>query len=212
MGPKRIVRASMTTALVVLSITIAEGRHSTREPVQRPDHGGTASPAAAVRASAFENNAKLQQTPGVLEASQGGFDISTRNKRALVGSWLDTVTVTGGPTFRSLATYADDGVLTGDDQGSVVTAPPFPNVGSTHHGVWVHQDGRTFSTTFLSMISDLNGNLVYLNKVRETITMSKSGNAYHGVWKGELSNPAGTLVIPYEGTVASRRIQVEPLP
>ena len=68
--------------------------------------------------------------------------------------------MSGGPTFKSLATYTADGAFVSHDQGSVVTDPLFPHVFSASHGVWVHQGNRTFTATFLQLISDLNGALV----------------------------------------------------
>ncbi len=186
MGTKKIFQASMITAVMIISTTIGEARH--------------------------DDNAKLQHPASAHDASQGGLlDLSTGSKMAIVGSWLETVTVAGGPTFRSLLTYTDDGAMVGTDQGSVITDPSFPHVFSANHGVWVHQGGRTFSATFLQLISDLNGNLLYLNKVRETVTLSKSRDAYRVVWTAKFTDPAGNPIVSFEGTSEGRRIKAEPL-
>ena len=182
MSTKAVFHASLIAGLMIISPTIGEARH--------------------------DNAAKPQETQA---GQRGAPDVSTRNRTALVGSWLETVSVSGGPTFKSLVTYTEDGAVVGSDQGSVITEPSFPHVFSANHGVWVHQDGRSFTATFLQLISDLNGNLLYLNKVRETVTLSKSRDAYRVVWKADFTDPAGNPVVSFEGTSEGRRIKAEPL-
>ena len=51
-------------------------------------------------------------------AQSGG----TPNKKALIGSWLDTVTFppeSGRPPLKSLVSFHDDGIMTYSDQGTV---------------------------------------------------------------------------------------------
>lgn len=160
-----------------------------------------------------QKNVEMPQTAAVPETSQSGFlDLSTRNSNTVIGSWLETVTVSGGPTFKSLATYTADGAFVSHDQGSVVTDPLFPHVFSASHGVWVHQGNRTFTATFLQLISDLNGALLYVNTVRETLTLSKSRDAYRVVWTAEFTDPAGNPIVSFEGTSEGQRIKARPLP
>lgn len=149
-----------------------------------------------------QKNGEVAHTAAAQEASRG----------TIVGSWLETVTVAGGPTFKSLATFTGDGSFVGHDQGSVVTDPVFPHVFSASHGVWAHQGGRTFATTFQQLISDLNGALLYVNTVRETVTLSKSRDTYRVVWTAEFTDPAGNPIASFEGTSDGERIKVRPLP
>lgn len=134
----------------------------------------------------------------------------TRHKAAaptIVGSWLETVNVAGGPTFKSLATFTGDGAFVSHDQGSVVTDPLFPHVYSAGHGVWVQEGGRAFTATFVQLISDLSGTLLYVNTVRESVTLSKSRDAYRAVWIAEFSDPDGNPIVSFEGTSDGRRIK-----
>jgi len=155
-------------------------------------------------ASISISGAEAQQPhgEGLLKLSQ---------KKDVVGSWLDTVTVAGGPTFASLSTYTEDGGWVSHDQGSVITEPPFPHVFSAGHGVWVRRGRRTFSQTALQLISDLKGDLLFVNRIRQTLTLNQSGDAYSAIWTAEFTDPAGNLIASFEGTTDGRRIKVEPL-
>jgi hypothetical protein len=166
--------------------------------------------AAAVAAPTFARNAQAPHE--AREGSGDGLLDSAKRSAAVVGSWLETVVVTGGPTFKSLATYTGDGALVTYDQGSVVTDPSFPHTFSAGHGVWVHRDVRTFTATSLQLISDLEGGLLFVNKIRQTVTVSKSRETYRAVWTAEFTDPAGNVVTSFEGTSEGRRIEDEPLP
>lgn len=160
-----------------------------------------------------QKNGEVPHAAAAQEASQEGFAaLSTGNTGTIVGSWLETVAVTGGPTFKSLATFTADGAFVGHDQGSVVTDPVFPHVFSASHGVWAHQGGRTFTATFQQLISDLNGGLLYVNTVRETVTLGKSRDAYRAVWVAEFTDPAGNPIASFTGTSDGQRIKARPLP
>jgi hypothetical protein len=137
---------------------------------------------------------------------------SERSRPTITGSWLVTITFTGG-SFKTLETYGEDGALVLNSQGSVITGPyPFPHSVTAVHGRWKHRGGRTFSTTGLQIGSDLNdGHLLFVLKVRQTVTVNRSGNAYHAVFTAEFSDPAGNLLFAFEGTSEARRIRVEPL-
>lgn len=73
-------------------------------------------------------------------------------RRALAGSWLMPISITGGPTFRSLVTFAKDGSLVSYDQGSVLLNPSFPRQFSAGHGVWEHRQGHSFNVTTLAAL------------------------------------------------------------
>ena len=138
---------------------------------------------------------------------------SNSTKKAVVGSWIETVTFNGGfmPPLKSLVTFAADGTITVADQGNV-------NIGATQlfsagHGSWVATGDRTFNWTVVELISDLNGSLVGTLKVRGTYTVDATGNAYTGVFYAEVKDLSDNLVFPpVDGTNAGQRIQVEAIP
>lgn len=138
---------------------------------------------------------------------------SERSRPAITGSWMVTVTPAGGSPFSALETYGEGGALVANTQGGVIMGPfPFPASYTTLHGQWTYQGGRTFSATMVQIGSDLNdGHVLLAIKVRQTVTLSKSGNAYRAVFKAEFSDPAGSVFFVLEGTSEARRIVVEPL-
>lgn len=137
-------------------------------------------------------------------------DSSGPKKKALVGSWLETVTFppeTGRPPLKSLGSFHDDGTMVCSDQGGVTTDPP--GVYTSCHGVWEHLDKRTFAYTSLALISDLSGNLVAYLKVRGRYSVSQSGNTYTGASFAEVLAPDGTILFAVNVTNAGQRIQVD---
>src|SRR5215218_4153287 len=95
-------------------------------------------------------------------------------------------------------------------QADVTTDPPF--VSSAGHGAWVKTGERTFAMTFLQIGYGLDGTLVGIFKVRETITLDESGMEYSGQSALEASDPDGNPVFSGSSTTQARRILVEPLP
>ena len=103
------------------------------------------------------------------------------NKKALIGSWVETVIFPpefGRPPLLSLASYHEDHTFTHSDQGGVTLVPQ--EVYSSGRGIWRHVEGRVFEYTSRMLISDLSGNLIGQLKFRGTFTVSESGNEYSG--------------------------------
>lgn len=143
---------------------------------------------------------------------QGGSAGAT-NKKALVGSWLETVTFppeTGRPPLKSLGTFHYDGTMTCSDQGAVTTTTePPPSVFTSCHGAWTHLEERKFAYTSFELISDLGGNLVGYLKVRGIYTVSQSGNEYTGTSLAQILDTEGDVVFSVEVSNAGQRISVE---
>ena len=134
----------------------------------------------------------------------------TPNKKALVGSWLETVTFppeAGRPPLKSLGTFHDDGTMQCSDQGSVTLDQP--TIFTSCHGAWQHLENRTFAYTSVELISDLSGNLVGYLKVRGVYTVSASGNEYDGTSFAEISDPDGNLLFSVGVINAGKRVVVE---
>jgi hypothetical protein len=131
-------------------------------------------------------------------------------KRALVGSWVETVTFPpeiGRPPLKSLGTFNADGTMICSDQGAVSIAPP-PSAFTSCHGAWTHLKDRTFAYHALELISDLSGNLVGHLNVRGMYTVSPSGNAYTGTSYAEVVDVNGTVLFASPVTNAGQRITV----
>jgi hypothetical protein len=164
---------------------------------------------SAIRIATTALTTALVVATATMASAQGGH-VGATNKKALVGSWLETVTFppeTGRPTLKSLATFHGDGTMVASDQGSVTTEPP--TAFSSGHGVWTHREKRTFAYNILYLISDLSGNLVGYLKVQGVYTVSQSGNEYTGTSHAEVLDTDGNVLFTVDVTNAGQRIQVE---
>ena len=143
-------------------------------------------------------------------ASAQGTNAGGTNQRALVGSWLETVTFPtepGRPPLKSLGSFHADHTMVCSDQGAVTTEPP--SVFTSCHGAWTHLEGRQFAYTSFELISDLGGSLVGYLKVRGIYTVSQSGNDYAGTSLAQITDVDGIVVFSLEVTNAGKRILVE---
>ena len=208
MVTKRVRRALMITALMVSATPIAEAQRVNLDALRVLAEGGGFDPRAT--APPFESGGALEPAEEGQDRSPAGSVGIVAGHKAIVGSWLDTVTVTGGQTFKSLSTYADDGGCVFNDQGSVITEETFPHVFSAGHGVWVHRRGRTLQPDGAPVDLRLNGGLLFRNKIRSTLTLDESRDAYHAVWEAEFTDPDGNVSAFFEGTIEGRRIKVDP--
>ena len=147
-------------------------------------------------------------TTSVVNAQQS----TASTKKVIVGSWVETVTFSGGflPPLKSLVTFSVDGTVAVADQGNVNLAAG--QLFSAGHGAWVAQGERTFAWTTIELISDLNGNLIGTLKVRGTYTVDETGNGYSGVFLAEVKDTSDNVLFSIDGTNAGVRIQVDPLP
>ena len=132
------------------------------------------------------------------------------NEKALIGSWVETVTFpaeSGRPPLKSLGSFHADHTMVCSDQGAVTTDPP--TVFTSCHGAWAHIEKRTFAYTSFELISDLAGNLVGYLKVRGTYTVSQSGNEYTGASFAQIVDVDGNVLFSIDVTNKGRRILVE---
>jgi hypothetical protein len=158
-----------------------------------------------------------------LPAPEIGFaEPALREAQGPAGSWVATVTIAGAgapPPFQALRTYADGGGYIETSSNS--KNPQAPD--SSGHGAWVStgatdtgNDGkgaeaRTFAVTFLIQRFDANGNLIGSIKVRETGTLSKTGDTYSALGKFEFLDLQGHSIASGLATAQATRIKVEPL-
>jgi hypothetical protein len=135
-----------------------------------------------------------------------------RSRLGIVGSWTETQTPAGGRSFVTLNTYGGEGVLISSAQGGVITTGPFASSATPAQGQWIHRDGRTFSTTMVSFGSDLtDGHLLYVLRIRSTVTVDVSGDTYHAVGRTDIFDGAGNFLFAFDSTSEGHRINVEPL-
>ena len=171
-------------------------------------HANGRSPSAIRIATTALTTALIVATT-TMASAQGG-NAGATNKKALVGSWLETVTFppeSGRPPLKSLGSFHADHTIVCSDQGAVTTEPP--SVFTSCHGVWTHLEKRKFAYTSFELISDLSGNLVGYLKVRGIYTVSQSGNEYTGTSIAQILDTDGNVVFSVEVTNAGQRILVE---
>lgn len=163
--------------------------------------------------SALPVNAQAQTNGvGVFEQPAGNIKArSEEQKTALAGSWLCDNTSLSGDVIKTLQAFTEDGRAFVTGQGDTV-----PPVLSPQFGSWEHREGRTFDITVLSIAYDPQGpppagTLVGTAKIRETVTLDRSGNKFSGRFKFVLSDPAGNVLYTNDGTFHGSRIKVEPL-
>ena len=213
--PGKIFGALMITAMLVgimlIPTTAVRAQRVNREALTRLSKGNAGEPVTLAPARPNERSEARTQAPASV-IQQAGLN-GTPKKKSIVGTWLETVTISGEgapPPFRSLGTYTEDGNIVVADQGNDTTVLPF--VFSPGHGAWVHLEGRTFAWTVIELVTDLSGNLVAILKVRGEHTVNEPGDAYTGQFIAELFDPFGNLFDSSVGTNQGQRIQVEPLP
>jgi len=207
---RRIFWALITTGIMIISTTAVNAQRVNREDLMGINKGGDGTQVTTSPTRSNEGSAAMVEVAGASQAQESDQGVLPK-KKAIVGSWLETVTFSGEgapPPLKSLVSFIADGVLVVADQGNVTTETVF----SAGHGAWVHLGGRKFAWTVLELISDLNGNLVGTLKVRGQYTINQSGNSYSGHFQAEITDTDGNLLFSSEGTNEGHRIQVEPLP
>lgn len=215
LNPNKILGASMITAMLLgimlIPTTAARAQWVNREALTKLSKRSAGDPATPAPGRPSERTEAYKQLSAsvIQEAGLSG----PPKKKAIVGTWIETVTFSGvgsPPPIKSLGTYTEDGSVVVADQGNDTSVLPF--VFSPGHGAWVHLHGRTFAWTVIELVTDFNGNLVAILKVRGEYTVNEPGDAYTGHFKAELFDPFGSLFHSSEGTNEGHRIQVEPLP
>ena len=167
---------------------------------------------SVVRGFVFAGAVIMSVAPAGAAGDRQQAELSQGGKAALAGSWIETTSIPGGSPFAGLQTFGADGSLVSSFQGSVILAGPSAGTYSSGHGRWVHERGRTFSSTSLQLVSGFDGILLFVNTIKQRITLNESRDAYASVVRAEFTDASGNLLFVLEGTTTARRIDVEPLP
>jgi hypothetical protein len=117
------------------------------------------------------------------------------------GTWLVTVTIPDGPPpFPALVSYARGGVLTTTDGGTA------PALGHVYQGTWARTGSREFAFTFLGLQYDAQGVFTNYFRVRETVRLSRNGNAYNGEATFEVLDTAMNVIATGSLTTHATRV------
>ena len=125
--------------------------------------------------------------------------------QAIVGTWKGT-TATG---LLQLTTFGFGGTVINSVPGEVRTPPGLTH--TSHHGVWRHLGGRRYGLTMWDIFYDqATGQVLQFTKIRSELTLV-SDDEMTARAQLDFINPQGEVVLSRSGTVAYRRIQVEPI-
>ena len=124
----------------------------------------------------------------------------------LEGSWMGTATINvpgqSPITQPFLTTYHPDGTML------LVLSTPLQSVAT---GEWVRTGDRQFAVTHVRFTFDENRRLTGTLKVRATLQLHESLDAYSGQSKTDTLDTNGNVVRSVEATLQAKRIGVEPL-
>src|SRR5262245_60888750 len=139
-----------------------------------------------------------------VHAAGGGEGVDFRQEW-IVGSWLGTLD--NGEQVLMSCTL--DGIAISSVQGEVKSTAP---VLTTAHGAWTYVGGRQFALTRVGVLYDLQtGQYQGNGKIRELLTLDRSGDRLSGTAKVDVFAPDGTLLVSFTHTIALSRIKVERL-
>ncbi len=132
----------------------------------------------------------------------------------LQGSWDVTInTPPNFPPLKILRTVTSTGVV---DAYAFppITFTPGALVNSAGHGTWKRIGNRTYSVTVKYFQLNPANNATFnvldsIGTVRETVHVSKDGNAYTSEFATEIHGPDGTLMLQNAGTTTATRMEVE---
>ncbi|AMY08948.1 hypothetical protein LuPra_02154 [Luteitalea pratensis] len=205
------MRKTFVQMLLMIPVFAALNGAAVARTVPRPMLHDVARPDALVDTRLVDVRSPLiLGRPVHLEEDSDDTPNTTPNKKALIGSWVETVIFPPEferPPVLSLASYHEDQTFTHSDQGGVTLVPQ--EVYSSGRGIWRHVGGRVFEYTSRMLISDLSGNLIGQLKFRGTFTVSESGNEYAGTTVAQILDAAGTPLFAVEVTNTAERIRFD---
>lgn len=146
---------------------------------------------------------------GVSGAFAAGGKKSPKNAAAagqrLSGTWLSTVTLQNPPpgvagTFLALDTFTRSGEVL------VSSAQAQPSTRSLAQGDWVRTGNHQFASTFVWFRFDSTGQWTGMQRVRRTMTLAPSLDAFTSEDVIEVLTPNGTVVAMLHGTEAAERL------
>jgi hypothetical protein len=138
-------------------------------------------------------------------------EASERSSDGIVGSWMVSIAYASETQHtRGPATFTSDGTLIGSIT-AYETAPahPTPSRGTTLHGSWRRDEGRSYAVAAARLHLDKQGTLEGTMKTQLALTLAQDNNSWHGTFRFDAISPAGTVVKSGRGTIHATRIQVE---
>lgn len=128
--------------------------------------------------------------------------------KVLTGSWIVTTTAPGMPPFKSLYTFTDDGGLVSSTSFIVPFPPPIGRaVFSTSHGEWNRIRNGEFSIAFVALIHDEDAEFLGTSKVRGTIEVDETIDAFSGTTSAIDLDSDGKVIFSFDASIHAERVR-----
>ena len=129
--------------------------------------------------------------------------------KVLTGSWIVATTAPGMPPFKSLFTFTEDGGLVSSTSFIMPFQPPIDHaVFSTSHGEWTRIRSGKFCITFVALIHDDDAEFLGTARVRGTIEVNETMNAFRGKAHAADLDTNGNVIFAFEASLEGERIRV----
>ena len=130
-------------------------------------------------------------------------------KKALEGSWKDTVTpgpapIPLPPTFEAIVTYVPGGGLVESDNLAVPGS-----IAGTGQGAWEHAGARQFRLAFTKYLFTTQGLPLGSVRITAKISLDASGDEYTGQGTMETLSPTGAVIFAIPLTTHGVRMRAE---
>lgn len=135
---------------------------------------------------------------------------ATTNHR-FVGAWRVTFDTPMGPSQSLLTVMADGTVLFSGRPVSPAAGPNPTTFSSAAHGAWEATGPDTAATTWIGLVTDVDGNFLAVVTDSVEATLDESGNAWRGQYSASVADPNGNVLYVGGSTVEATRITVQPL-
>lgn len=147
-------------------------------------------------------------TIAVLASTSTGTAQSTGSGQTLEGAWNVTI-VFDQPGLPPCAPAGSVFTAVSPGRGSVIAESCYASEGAGY-GSWVRTENNRFATTFIGNSFGPDGTVVSTYKVRASVSLGPTGDAFTGPFTTEFFELTGNLLGTVTGTVSAARLMVEP--
>ena len=144
----------------------------------------------------------------ILAFTSTGTAQSTVSGQTLEGAWNVTI-VFDQPGLPPCASAGSVFTTVSPGRGTVIAESCYASEGAGY-GSWVRTADSRFAATFIGNSFGPDGTVVSTYKVRASVSLGPTGDAFTGPFTTEFFELTGNLLGTVTGTVSAARIMVEP--